>query len=49
MHQEILKNRYTIKAFENKGNRPVEISHPLTEEALAVAFHPSGFHVIVSI
>ena len=30
MHQEILKNRYTIKAFENKGNRPVEISHPLS-------------------
>ena len=30
MHREILKNRYTIKAFENKGNRPVEISHPLS-------------------
>ena len=30
MHQEILKNRYTIKAFENKGNRPVEISPPLS-------------------
>ncbi len=29
MHQEILKNRYTIKAFENKGKRPVELSHPL--------------------
>ena len=30
MHREILKNRYTIKAFENKGDRPVEISHPLS-------------------
>ena len=29
MHQEILKNRYTIKAFENRGKRPVELSHPL--------------------
>ena len=29
MHQEILKNRYTIKPFENKGKRPVELSHPL--------------------
>ena len=28
MHHEILKNRYTIKAFENKGKRPVELSHP---------------------
>lgn len=30
MHREILKNRFTIKASENKGNRPVEISHPLS-------------------
>ena len=29
MHTEIQKNRYTIKAFENKGKRPVELSHPL--------------------
>ena len=29
MHENILKHRYTIKAFENKGKRPVELSHPL--------------------
>ena len=33
----------------NYVNKTVEISYTTQEEALAVAFHPSGFHVIVSI
>ncbi len=28
MNEKILKHRYTIKAIENKGKRPVELSHP---------------------
>ena len=48
MHREILKNRYTIKAFENKGNRPVEISHPLSMKPhplsyMELPFNPEYF------
>jgi len=38
----------TLKIW-NYVTKSLEISHVLTEEALAVAFHPSGFHVIVAI
>ena len=38
----------TIKIW-NYANKSLEISNLLTEEALAVAFHPSGFHIVVAI
>jgi WD40 repeat protein len=38
----------TVKIW-NYANKSLEISNLLTEEALAVAFHPSGFHVVVAI
>ena len=48
MHQEILKNRYTIKPFENKGKRPVELSHPLNMKphplsSMELPFDPEYF------
>ena len=27
MHSEILNKRFTIKAFEQKGGRPIELAH----------------------
>ena len=33
----------------NYVNKTLEISHQLAEEALAVAFHPSGQHIVVAI
>jgi len=38
----------TVKIW-NYNNKTLEITHPLQEDALAVAFHPSGFHIIVAI
>jgi WD40 repeat protein len=38
----------TVKIW-NYANKSLEISNLLTEEALAVAFHPSGFHIVVAI
>ena len=48
MHENILKHRYTIKAFENKGKRPVELSHPKNMGAhplsyLELPFDPEYF------
>jgi WD40 repeat protein len=33
----------------NYVNKTLEITQNLAEEALAVAFHPSGFHIVVAI
>lgn len=38
----------TIKIW-NYVNKTLEITYLLQEDALAVAFHPSGFHIIVAI
>jgi WD40 repeat protein len=38
----------TIRIW-NYASRTLEIVHQVTEEALAVAFHPSGFHIIVAL
>lgn len=33
----------------NYATRSLEITHTATEEALSVAFHPSGFHIVVGL
>lgn len=33
----------------NYNSKTLEICHPANEEALAVAMHPSGFHIIVAL
>jgi len=38
----------TVKLW-NYHQKTLEISHPMQEDALAVAFHTSGFHVIVAV
>lgn len=38
----------TVKIW-NYATKNMEINFPLSEEALSVAFHPSGFHVIVAV
>ena len=38
MHTEIQKNRYTIKAFENKCKRPVELSHTLNMKTYSLYY-----------
>jgi len=38
----------TIRIW-NYVNKTLDISHQLTEEVIAVAFHPSGFHIIVAV
>jgi WD40 repeat protein len=38
----------TIRIW-NYALRTLEICFPVTEEALAVAFHPSGFHIVVAL
>jgi WD40 repeat protein len=38
----------TVKIW-NYVTKTLEISHTVQEDALAVAFHPSGFHVVVAV
>jgi WD40 repeat protein len=38
----------TIKIW-NYVSKTLEISYTVSEEALAVAFHPSGFHLVVAL
>jgi len=38
----------TIRIW-NYVSKTLEISYQVTEEALAVAFHPSGFHIVVAL
>jgi WD40 repeat protein len=38
----------TIRIW-NYATKTLEITYPVTEEALAVAFHPSGFHIVVAL
>lgn len=38
----------TIRIW-NYATKTLEICSTMTEEALAVAFHPSGFHIVVAL
>lgn len=38
----------TIRIW-NYATKTLEISYPASEECNAVAFHPSGFHIIVAL
>ena len=37
----------TVKIW-NYVTKTLELSHLLTEDCYAVAFHPSGFHIVVA-